>query len=105
MISIEEMQFGGLLTLTMLTLILALGVPARSALRAEYAGAMLFVFMQGYYFRIHFTEYRRLKRVVDHIADHCGFNSREYFHQVFQEHTDTTLVKFLARVKLQPNKY
>ena len=34
---------------------------------------------------------------IDYVADHCGFNSREYFHQVFQEQTGTTPAKYLAR--------
>ena len=36
MITIEEMQFGGMLVLTMLTLILTLGVPKRSASHAGF---------------------------------------------------------------------
>ena len=31
---------------------------------------------------------------VESVADHCGFNDRKYFHQVFLQHTGTTPAKF-----------
>ena len=31
---------------------------------------------------------------IDSIAEHCGFNSRKYFHQVFQEQTGITPAKY-----------
>ena len=33
---------------------------------------------------------------IDYVADYCGFNSREYFHQVFLEKTGTTPAKYQA---------
>ena len=35
---------------------------------------------------------------IDYVADHCGFNSREYFHQVFLERTGTTPAKYQTNV-------
>ena len=31
---------------------------------------------------------------VESVADHCGFNDRKYFHQVFLQYTGTTPAKF-----------
>jgi len=31
---------------------------------------------------------------VESVADHCGFNDRKYFHQIFQQYTGTTPAKF-----------
>ena len=36
---------------------------------AEYAGAVLFIMMQGYYFHLHLREYPRLQRAVDEYFD------------------------------------
>ena len=60
-------------TMVLVTTLLADGVPLeRESLAlqwAEYVGAVLFVMMQGYYFRIHYAEYRRLQRGVDEFFD------------------------------------
>ncbi|MBQ3361592.1 MAG: helix-turn-helix domain-containing protein [Prevotella sp.] len=76
-ISRKEWLLGGVLcllsTLILVATLLADGVQlaeeSPALQRAEYAGAVLFVLMQGHYFRIHFTEYRRLKRAVDEYFD------------------------------------
>ena len=63
----------GLNTLVLVTTLLADGVPIESESLplqwAEYAGAMLFIVMQGYYFRLHLREYLRLQRAVDEYFD------------------------------------
>lgn len=64
----------GFSTLMLVTTLLADGVPltqeSAALNQAEYAGATLFVLIQSYYFRINFTEYRRLKRSIDEYFDH-----------------------------------
>lgn len=36
---------------------------------AEYIGALIYMVMQGYYFNIHFTEYKRMQKAVDEYYD------------------------------------
>ena len=36
---------------------------------AEYVGALFYILMQGYYFNIHFTEYKRMQKAVDEYYD------------------------------------
>ena len=73
----KEWLLGGAVCLLnaviLVTTLLADGVPLKGESQAlqwaEYAGAVLFMLMQGYYFRIHFKEYMRLQRAVDEYFD------------------------------------
>lgn len=73
----QEWLFGGVVctinTLILTVTLLADGVPLESdsvALeRAEIVGAVLFMAMQGYYFRLHYIEYHRLQKAVDEYFD------------------------------------
>jgi methylphosphotriester-DNA--protein-cysteine methyltransferase len=138
MITLGEMQISGMLTMTVLAVMLALCVPRRSKRgnsfgRARWmmaAGtgliALQFLLQHTFGFRqmgvaqrqlqewLRQSEYGKLAELVaslrieeaqrvlkDHpdwsietVADHCGFNDRKYFHEVFRQHTGMTPLNF-----------
>lgn len=138
MITLGEMQISGMLTMTVLAVMLALCVPRRSKSGGSFgrarwmmaAGtgliAVQFLLQHTFGFRqmgvaqrqlqewLRQSEYGKLAELVaslrieeaqrvlkDHpdwsietVADHCGFNDRKYFHEVFRQHTGMTPLNF-----------